>query len=138
MRPPPLALYAAAMAAAEPLAPMLLRRRAARGKEDPARLGERLGRASVPRPAGPLVWLHGVSVGESLSLLPLVEALARPGRTLLVTSGTRTSAELLAKRLPRALSTSTPPSTRPARPAGSWITGGRTPPCRSRASSGPT
>jgi 3-deoxy-D-manno-octulosonic-acid transferase len=100
LRPPPLALYAAAMAAAEPLAPMLLRRRAARGKEDPARLGERLGRSSVPRPAGPLVWLHGVSVGESLSLLPLVEALARPGRTLLVTSGTRTSAELLAKRLP--------------------------------------
>lgn len=100
MRPFSLALYAAATGLAEPLAPGLLRRRAARGKEDPARVGERLGRATIARPPGPLVWLHGVSVGESLSLLPLAQSLARPGLTLLVTSGTRTSAELLAKRLP--------------------------------------
>jgi len=100
LRPLSLALYAAATGLAEPLAPGILRRRADRGREDPTRLGERLGRASVPRPPGPLVWLHGVSVGESLSLLPLAQALARPGLALLVTSGTRTSAELLAKRLP--------------------------------------
>jgi 3-deoxy-D-manno-octulosonic-acid transferase len=97
-----LPLYAAITGLLEPLAPLVLGRRAVRGKEDRARIGERLGKASIPRPEGALVWLHGVSVGESLSLLPLVDALRarRPGLALLVTSGTRTSAELLAKRLP--------------------------------------
>jgi 3-deoxy-D-manno-octulosonic-acid transferase len=98
----PLALYAAATGLLEPLAPTLLRSRAKAGKEDPDRLGERLARPIVPRPDGPLVWLHGVSVGESLSLLPIVEALRarRPDLSLLVTSGTVTSAAILAKRLP--------------------------------------
>jgi 3-deoxy-D-manno-octulosonic-acid transferase len=104
-RPPrtlPLALYAAATGLLEPLAPGLLRRRATRGKEDAARLNERLGRPALPRPDGPLVWLHGVSVGESLSLLPLIAGLTarRPDLRILVTSGTVTSAQVLARRLP--------------------------------------
>lgn len=101
-RPFPLTLYRLATAALEPLAPALLRRRARRGKEDAARLGERLGRPSLARPEGPLVWLHGASVGETLSLLPLIAWLQaqRPGLALLVTSGTATSADLLARRLP--------------------------------------
>ncbi len=102
MRPLPLALYGALTGLLEPCAPPLLRQRADRGKEDPARLGERLGRATVSRPDGPLAWLHGVSVGEATSLLPLVEALrARwPDLALLVTSGTVTAASMLARRLP--------------------------------------
>lgn len=100
----PLALqaYRLVTSVAEPLAPVLLRHRARRGKEDLARLGERLGRASRPRPEGPLAWLHGASVGESLSLLPLIDALraARPQLNILVTSGTVTSAELMAQRAP--------------------------------------
>jgi len=102
-RPPSLRLYEAAMAAASPLAGPILAGRALRGKEDPARLGERLGRASRPRPGGPLVWMHGASVGEGLSLLPLVSHFrhVRPDASVLVTTGTRASAELLGERLPQ-------------------------------------
>lgn len=97
-----LGAYRAATGLAEPLAPVLLRRRARGGKEDPARIAERLGRPTAPRPAGPLAWLHAVSVGEAVSILPLARALRdrRPDLGVLVTSGTRTSAELLARRLP--------------------------------------
>jgi 3-deoxy-D-manno-octulosonic-acid transferase len=100
--PASLSAYRLATGLAEPFAPSLLRARVRRGKEDPARLGERLGRPSLPRPAGPLAWLHGASVGEALSLLPLAHDLAeaRPDLTVLITSGTRTAAELLAQRLP--------------------------------------
>jgi 3-deoxy-D-manno-octulosonic-acid transferase len=99
---PALAVYRLVLRLLEPLAPRLLDARAKQGKEDPVRVDERLGRASLPRPDGDLVWLHGVSVGETLSLLPVVERLRqqRSDLTVLVTSGTLTSAQLLARRLP--------------------------------------
>jgi len=97
-----LTLYGAATGLMEPLAPALLRGRARKGKEDVARIPERLGWASAPRPDAPVVWFHGVSVGESLSLLPLMHALARqrPDLALLVTTGTLTAAALMGERKP--------------------------------------
>ncbi len=101
-RPLALDLYARATGGLAPLAPLILRARARRGKEDAVRLDERLGRASRPRPEGRIVWLHGVSVGESVSLLPLAERFAseRSDWTVLITSGTAVSAEVLSGRLP--------------------------------------
>ena len=103
MTPVPLLAYRLMTRALEPLAPRLLDARAAKGKEDPARVDERMGFTGIERPQGDLVWLHGVSVGETLSLLPLVERFVRtrPDLTILVTSGTVTSARILADRLPK-------------------------------------
>ena len=96
-----LTLYRGLWGIASMLAPLMLRARAGRGKEDPARIAERHGRASRPRPDGTLVWIHGASVGESLAALPLVGALLeKSGRHVLVTTGTVTSARLMAERLP--------------------------------------
>ena len=97
-----LGAYRALTSAAAPLAPLLLGYRQRRGKEDPARIGERLGRAGAPRPAGPLVWFHAASVGETNAILPLIGSIRerRPDLTVLLTTGTVTSARLAAARLP--------------------------------------
>ncbi|MEQ8936733.1 MAG: 3-deoxy-D-manno-octulosonic acid transferase, partial [Amphiplicatus sp.] len=97
-----LKLYRAASRAAGPIADFALTRRIRAGKEDPARIGERRGVAGLPRPEGRLAWIHGASVGESLSVLPLVARLRhlRPDLKFLVTTGTVTSARLMTERLP--------------------------------------
>jgi len=76
--------------------------RLADGKEEAARLDERRGIAGLPRPNGPLVWFHAASVGESLAILELLRRLGdeRPGVRFLVTTGTVTSAHVMADRLP--------------------------------------
>jgi 3-deoxy-D-manno-octulosonic-acid transferase len=94
--------YSAAASALELIAPFALRQRALRGKEDRDRIGERLGHAVKPRPAGQLVWIHGASVGECMAVLPLIgKLLDTENRSVLVTSGTVTSAQLMAQRLPQ-------------------------------------
>lgn len=95
-----LGLYRGVGRLAGPALALLLAARDRAGKEDAARRGERFGRASRPRPEGPLVWIHAASVGETLAVMGLVEGLARSGRTVLLTTGTVTSAEIAAARLP--------------------------------------
>lgn len=91
---------------ARPVTPLLLGMRERRGKEDPARRRERLGRPSIARPQGHLAWVHAASVGETNAILPLMTELSkrRPGLSFLLTTGTVTSAKLAADRLgPRAV-----------------------------------
>jgi len=86
----------------QPLAHPLLSRRLNRGKEDPDRWREKLGQTHVARPAGQLVWMHGVGVGEVMALRGLIAALSaqRQDLSFLVTSSARSSADVFAKNLP--------------------------------------
>lgn len=79
-----------------------IKKRQLNGKEDVKRFNERIGRPSKKRPEGKLIWLHGASVGESLSMLPLINKLLEsyPDSHVMVTTGTVTSAEVMEKRLP--------------------------------------
>ena len=87
--------------AAAPALRAVLRWRARAGRRSPAACAERRGIEATPRPAGPLLWLHAASVGETVSVLPVLSALAtRAHATVLLTTGTVTSAALLARRLP--------------------------------------
>ncbi len=104
MAPPSLGLlaYRYGTIALAPFVPLALRRRSMRGKEDRHRLRERLGYPSLPRPSGQLIWIHGASVGECTSVLPLIgELLKVSAHNVLLTSGTVGSAKLMGERLPR-------------------------------------
>ncbi len=95
-----LTIYSQLIKAAKPFLQRLLERRLKKGKEDPARLNERMGDTRAPRPQGPLLWVHAASVGEAQSSLILINALASMNISVLVTTGTVTSANLMAQRLP--------------------------------------
>lgn len=103
--PPPSAVLSVVLGLGRVLGPafvaVALRVRRARGKEDPARWREKLGRTALPRPDGALIWVHAVSVGESLSVLPLLQALtARGDLHVLLTCTTVTAMDLMQGRVP--------------------------------------
>ena len=97
-----LTAYRGLTSAGLPLINLLLRRRMARGKEDRERFGERTGVTAKRRPDGTLIWMHAASVGEAQSVLALIDRLLAqlPGLFVLVTTGTVTSAAMMAERLP--------------------------------------
>jgi 3-deoxy-D-manno-octulosonic-acid transferase len=95
-----LRVYRSLSSAMVPLSVAVINRRLKLGKEDPARVGERRGLSADIRPNGPLVWIHGASVGEVLAAAALIERLRALNLRILLTSGTVTSAAIVAKRFP--------------------------------------
>lgn len=94
-----LSTYRLAGAAAYPLIGAYVAWRATRGKEDPARRRERYGFPGYDRPAGPLIWVHAASVGETVAVSPLIEQLSGSGVAVVLTTQTTTSARIAADRL---------------------------------------
>ncbi|MBK0328700.1 3-deoxy-D-manno-octulosonic acid transferase [Rhodobacteraceae bacterium F11138] len=94
--------YRGLTTAISPLAYQIVARKLRRHQITPRRLHERLGNASATRPAGQLIWFHAASVGESLSVLTLIARMGErlPDAEFLITSGTATSAALIAQRMP--------------------------------------
>lgn len=94
-----LATYRWAGAAVYPLIGGYVAWRASKGKEDHSRRRERYGRAGLPRPTGPLIWIHAASVGETIAVIPLIERLTGNGINIVLTTGTVTSAQVAQERL---------------------------------------
>ena len=94
-----LSTYRWAGAAAYPLIGGYIAFRTAKGKEERARRHERYGKSPVLRPPGPLIWVHAASVGETHAVIPLVTHIKRIGINVIMTTGTVTSAHIVAERL---------------------------------------
>ena len=99
--PMTLRVYRTLSSAMVPLSPALISRRlkAGQGRSGTGRRAPRFER-SISRPTGPLVWIHGASVGEVLAAAALIERLRALNLRILLTSGTVTSAAIVAKRFP--------------------------------------
>src|SRR5262245_7150958 len=80
-------LYRAATAAATPLMWLSAWRSGRKGGAPPLSLAEKMGRATQPRPAGPLLWLNGPGLGELIMAQPVVERILAqwPAFNLLIT-----------------------------------------------------
>ena len=95
-----IALYLLLARLSAPLYWIAQKRRLRHGKENRARQGERWGKASLARPENnSLVWFHAASVGETQSILGIVDQLLAQDKqtSVLITSTTVSSANLLEK-----------------------------------------
>ncbi len=100
--PLPIRLYGAAANLIVPIAYRRICRNLQAHGADPARLPERMGHATVARPEGTLIWFHAASIGESRSVMRLISRMGamHPGWSFLMTTGTASSAEMVARHLP--------------------------------------
>ncbi len=97
-----LSMYNGLLWVASPFIKRQLQKRLNEGKEDSSRFDERFGEPSRMRPAGVLIWIHAASVGEAVSVLPLIKVLLARNHdsSVLLTTGSRSSANLMQERLP--------------------------------------
>ena len=84
-----------------PFIPIYLSNRISLKKELKDRINERYGYSTINRKKGKLVWIHAASIGESLSILPIISELEKNTeiKQILVTTGTVTSAKIMDQRL---------------------------------------
>ena len=83
-----------------PFAPIYLFFRKIRKKEDPIRYREKLSKFNITRGDGILVWFHVASVGEAMSILPLIDRFIEDKKIdkNLKTSITLSSGKILKKK----------------------------------------
>ena len=81
------------------ISPILIIFRIYKGKEDKIRFREKFSIPSKKRAKGKLIWFHGASVGEILSIIPLIENYEKDKlvNQILVTSSTLSSSKVLKK-----------------------------------------
>ena len=85
-----------------PLIDLYMLFRLVRRKEDGKRIKERFGYTNIKRPKGKIIWFQCASVGESNSALPLIEKIIEKYNekiTVLITTGTTTSAKIIGKKI---------------------------------------
>ena len=83
-----------------PFTPIYLFLRKLKKKEHPTRYKEKLSKINIPRGEGFLLWCHVASVGEAMSILPLIENFEQEEKIkkILITTITLSSAQVLQKR----------------------------------------
>ena len=83
-----------------PFAPVYLYFRKIRKKEDSIRYKEKLAKINIERGEGFLIWFHVASIGEAMSILPLIDGCIKEKKInrILITSITLSSGKILEKR----------------------------------------
>ncbi|ENN92664.1 lipid IV(A) 3-deoxy-D-manno-octulosonic acid transferase [Bartonella schoenbuchensis] len=92
-----LSIYRIVGSCSRPIVPFYLFCRTMCGKEERGRQNERLGKSHKVRPQSPLIWFHAASIGETLSLFPLINYILSLKINVLLTTSTVTSSTLVKK-----------------------------------------